>query len=187
MCHEVKKSAPAAWSGSYIFLFDQNVVFLGFNQLVRKAAFSWVVRQFSTIFENVISCHITVLESNCFQKSLLRQKSAPAAWSESYIFLFDQNVVFLGFHQLVRKTAFSWVVRQFFTIFENVMSCHIIDFEPNFAPRSAFHVKKVVRPLGQILPFFLTKDVFFLASTSLQGKLNFLGSRHNFLLFLKLH
>ena len=129
MCHEVKKSAPAAWSDSYIFLFDQNAVFLGFNQLVRKPAFSWVVRQFSTIFENVMSCHIIVLESNCFQKSLLRQKSAPAAWSDSYIFLFDQNVVFLGFNQLVRKTAFSWVVAQFSTIFENVMSCRITVFE----------------------------------------------------------
>ena len=62
MCHEVKKSAPAAWSDSYIFLFDQNVVFLGFNQLVRKTAFSWVVAQFSTIFENVMSCRITVFE-----------------------------------------------------------------------------------------------------------------------------
>ena len=129
MCHEVKKSAPAAWSDSYIFLFDQNAVFLGFNQLVRKPAFSWVVRQFSTIFENVMSCHIIVLESNCFQKSLLRQKSAPAAWSDSYIFLFDQNVVFLGFNQLVRKPAFSWVTAQFSTIFENVMSCRITVFE----------------------------------------------------------
>ena len=118
MCHEVQKSAPAAWSDSYILLFDQNVVFLGINQLVRKTAFSWVVAQFSTIFENVMSCHIIVLESNWFQKSLLREKSAPAAWSDSYIFLFDQNVVFLGFNQLVRKPAFSWVTAQFSTIFE---------------------------------------------------------------------
>ena len=46
--------------------------------------------------------------------------------------------------------------------------------------------KKVVRPLGQILTFFvLTKSVFFTASTSLQGKLNFLASSHNLLTFLK--
>ena len=49
-----------------------------------------------------------------------------------------------------------------------------------------FDAKKVVRPLGQILTFFvLTKTLFFTASTSLQRNLHFLASSNNFLTFLK--
>ena len=54
------------------------------------------------------------------------------------------------------------------------------------APKLCFDAKKVFRPLGQILTFFvLTESVFFTASTSLQGKLNFLVSSHNFLTFFE--
>ena len=52
--------------------------------------------------------------------------------------------------------------------------------------KTCFDAKKVVRPLGQILTFFvLTKTFFFTASTSLQEKLNFLASPHNFLTISK--
>jgi hypothetical protein len=54
------------------------------------------------------------------------------------------------------------------------------------APKLCFDAKKVFRPLGQILTFFvLTKNVFFTASTSLQRNLHFVASSHNFLTFLK--
>ena len=59
-------------------------------------------------------------------------------------------------------------------------------FKIRKSSKTCFDAKKVVRPLGQILTFFvLTKTLFFTASTSLQGKLNFLASSHNLLTFLK--
>ena len=59
-------------------------------------------------------------------------------------------------------------------------------FKIRNSSKTCFDAKKVVRPLGQILTFFvLTKTFFFTASTSLQEKLNFLASPHNFLTFSK--
>ena len=59
-------------------------------------------------------------------------------------------------------------------------------FKIRKSSKTCFDAKKVVRPLGQILTFFVwTKTFFFTASTSLQEKLNFLASSHNFLTFSK--
>ena len=59
-------------------------------------------------------------------------------------------------------------------------------FKIRNSSKTCFDAKKVVRPLGQILTFFvLTKTFLFKASTGLQEKLNFLASAHNFLTFSK--
>ena len=82
------------------------------------------------------------------------------------------------------------------TIFEPAWFCCS---EPKYSPQMldstllilkssklCFDAKKVFRPLGQILTFFvLNKNVFCTASTSLQRNLHFVASSHNFLTFLK--
>ena len=110
-----------------------------------------------------------------------KKRSKNSSSAESSSFCFDQNLLFHGFNQLTMKAQLSCFLTQYSHIFEKLMSQYcLILFK--ILLKAYFYVKKVIHPLGQILTFFvLTKTLSFTASTSLQGKLNFLASLHNFL------
>ena len=97
-------------------------------------------------------------------------------------FVLTKIFFFKASTSLQEKLNFLASAHNFLTFSKNW--CLAISF--NIVQNAYFYVKKVVRPLGQILTFFVwTKTFFFTASTSLQENLNFLASTHNFLTFLK--
>ena len=120
------------------------------------------------------------------QNCVLMQKKCSARLVRFLHFLFWLKACFLRLQPACKESSIFLLPHTIFSHFwKNVVSkdCSILS---KIVQKPYFYVKKVFRPLGQILTFFvLTKSVFFTASTSLQGKLNFLASSHNFLTFLK--
>ena len=119
------------------------------------------------------------------QNCVLMQKKCSARLVRFLHFLFWLKTCFVRPQLAYKETSILLLHHTIFSHFwKNVVSkdCSILS---KIVQKPYFYVKKVFRPLGQILTFFvLTKTVFFTASTSLQRKLNFLASSHNFLTFL---
>ena len=102
------------------------------------------------------------------QNCVLMQKKWSGRLVRFLHFLFWLKTCFLRLQLAYKETSIFLLHHTIFSHFwKNDVSqdCSILS---KMVQKAYFYVKKVLRPLGQILTFFsLTKTLFFLASTSL--------------------
>mgnify|MGYP006975997930 CR=1 FL=1 len=90
------------WSGRLVrflhFLFWLKTCFLWLQSLQGKLHFLASSHNFLTFLKKCCFTRLFNIVQNGSKSLLLRQKSVPVAWSDSYIFCFDKNLLFHGFN-----------------------------------------------------------------------------------------